>query len=269
MSKFKTKSGVTLDYVDEGEGKPIIFVHGMVCSKAFFQKQIPYFSKNNYRALAVDLRGHGESEKPMSGYTIKTFASDLHELVQALGLKKPILVGWSMGSMVVWEYAAMFPDELGALICVDQGASDFAWPGWQYGVMTIQDLRDMAAALQTDRKPMYQELIQLMLHVPQKEESEFFLGEMMKIPPVIAEAIIMNQTFEDYRESVKGIRVPTLILFGEDPKLNPPEAGYWLHDQIPGSLIKTFKNSSHCPFWEESELFNQTVKEFADSLSAQ
>lgn len=266
MSIFTTKTGVKLDYVDEGHGKPIIFVHGMVSSKAAFKKQIPYFSSHGYRAIAVDLRGHGDSEKPMEGYTIKTFATDVHELVKGLALEKPILVGWSMGSMVVWDYDALFPDDLSALVCVDQSASDYAWPGWQFGLMTINDLRDTAIALHTHRVPLYTDMICQMLHKASEEEIQYFLKEMMKIPPVIAESIVMNQTFEDYREYFPKIKVPTLVAFGEDPKLNPPESGYWIKDHIPGAKIVTFKNSSHCPFWEESELFNDEVKKFADSI---
>lgn len=266
MSDFVTKSGIRLSYEDSGNGKPIIFVHGMVCSKAFFQKQIPYFAENGYRAISVDLRGHGESDRPMEGYTIKTYASDVHELAVALGLEKPLLAGWSMGSMVVWDYYALYPDEVGALVCVDQSPSDFAWPEWEYGVMTTKDLRDIATVIQTDRKPLYTELAGEMLHAPSQEDIDFFVGQMMKIPPVIAENIIINQTYEDYREYFKDIKVPVLVAFGEDPKLNPPEAGYWIKDHISGSKIVTFKNSSHCPFWEESEAFNKAVREFADTL---
>lgn len=268
MSKFSTMSNVKLDYIESGNknGKAIILVHGMLCSKDFFQKQISFFENTDYHAIAVDIRGHGDSDKPLEGYTVKTYASDIHELAKGLNLEKPILLGWSMGSMVVWDYVDMFPDEVGGLICVDQSASDFAWPDWNLGVMTTNDLRDISEVTQTNRQPFYKELISLMLHEPKKEDSELFLSQMMKIPPVIAEAIVLNQTYQDYRESIKKITLPTLITFGGDPKLNPPEAGFWLHEQIKGSKIKIFDKSSHCPFWEEADDFNNTIKSFIDSL---
>lgn len=268
MSSFYTKSGVRLDYVESGNknGKAIVLVHGMLCSKNFFKKQISFFENTEYHAIAVDLRGHGDSDKPLEGYTVKTYASDVHELIKELNIEKPTLLGWSMGSMVVWDYFDMFPDEVGALICVDQSASDFAWPGWKLGVMTTNDLRDISEITQTDREPFYKELIGLMIHEPNEKDAEFFLSQMMKIPPVIAEGIVLNQTYQDYRETVKKINVPTLITFGGDPKLNPPEAGFWLHEQIKGSKIKIFDKSSHCPFWEEPDDFNNTIKSFIDSL---
>ncbi len=79
-------------------------------------------------------------------------------------------------------------------------------------------------------------------------------------------AIVLNQTYQDYRETIKKINVPTFVAFGEDPKLNSPEAGMWIKDNIKDSKIKIFKNSSHCPFWEEPEEFNKAVKDFVDSI---
>ncbi|AZV55601.1 alpha/beta hydrolase [Clostridium sp. AWRP] len=267
MSNFYTKSGVRLTYAESGKGKKaIVFIHGMLCSKDFFQKQISFFKDKDYHAVAVDLRGHGDSDKPLEGYTVKTYASDVHELIQKLNLEKPILVGWSMGSMVIWDYFDMFPGEVGGLVCVDQSPSDFAWPNWKFGVMTTNDLKEISEVTQTNREPFYKELIGLMLHAPSKEDSEFFLSQLMKIPPVIAEAIVLNQTYQDYRETIKNINVPTFVAFGEDPKLNPPEAGMWIKDNIKDSKIKIFKNSSHCPFWEEPDEFNKAVKDFADSI---
>jgi pimeloyl-ACP methyl ester carboxylesterase len=78
----------------------------------------------------------------------------------------------------------------------------------------------------------------------------------------------LDQTIRDDRTNIAGLRLPTLVVFGEDPKLNDPAAGKWISDQIPGSLFEVVAASSHCPFYEQANEFNGIVARFAATVAA-
>ena len=103
MANDVRAGNVTLSVEDEGSGPAVVFIHGWSCSGRFFQRQLPYFARS-HRVVIPDLRGHGRSEKTLSGHTLPQYAEDLRELFGSLSLERPVLVGWSMGAEVAWEY---------------------------------------------------------------------------------------------------------------------------------------------------------------------
>ena len=114
-----TRDDVTLFYDQAGSGDPpIVFVHGWTCDHTYFAPQFGHFSKD-HRVVAVDLRGHGHSDKPEQEYTIAAFADDVAWLCRELGLSKPVVVGHSMGGVIALEMAARFPDLPAAVVLVD------------------------------------------------------------------------------------------------------------------------------------------------------
>jgi pimeloyl-ACP methyl ester carboxylesterase len=118
---FATSGKVKLHYVDEGEGEPsFVFVHGWCCDHTFFEPQFTSF-KRSHRAVALDLRGCGRSERPDSGYDIPTLADDLAGLCHELGVTKPVIVGHSLGGMIGVELAARYPALPKAVVAVDPG----------------------------------------------------------------------------------------------------------------------------------------------------
>src|SRR6266478_4023991 len=93
---FKTSDGIRIHYLETGSGRPIVFIPGWTMPAWIWQKQIDEFSKK-YHVIAVDPRSQGESDKPPYGHLPETRARDYKELVDHLGLKQPVMVGWSMG----------------------------------------------------------------------------------------------------------------------------------------------------------------------------
>src|SRR6059058_315895 len=100
-----------------------------------------------------------------------------------------------------------------------------------------------------------------------EETIDWMTTEMLQVPPAIASAILTDQTLRDYRQVLPELGVPMLVLFGEDDKLTSPRAGQYIAERVPGARLRTFSESSHCPFFEESDSFNQAVAEFVDSLA--
>lgn len=112
-----TIDGVSLSILEAGTGNPIIFVHGVVTTSNIFPKYLSAYSPD-FRGIAVDLRGYGDSQKPDSGFTITQFAKDLIALADKLGIEKPVWVGVSMGGMILQQLALDYPEHVRALVLV-------------------------------------------------------------------------------------------------------------------------------------------------------
>ncbi len=266
MTQRLRVNDVTFSVEATGTGRPVVLIHGWTMSGRFFQRQVPELSAS-FQVIVPDLRGHGASEKVLYGHTVPQYAADLHAILGDLSVERPVLVGWSMGAMVGYEYLSAYgSDAVAGLVIVDQPPSDFAWAGYEFGVFTMDDLRETNEQLQQDQAAVVDGFTPLMLHDPDPETLKWMAAEILQVPPVIASTILLDQTLRDYREFLPRIDVPSLVLFGEDDKLTSPRAGAYIADRIPGSRLQTFPASSHCPFWEESRAFNEAVAEFAAAL---
>lgn len=119
MENALVRDGVRLAYDDTGAGgPPIVFVHGWTCRRSDFAAQVAHFSAS-HRCIAIDLRGHGDSEAPQQDYTIAGFADDVAWMCDQLGVRDAVLVGHSMGGAVVLQLAAARPDLARALALLD------------------------------------------------------------------------------------------------------------------------------------------------------
>ena len=98
------RDGVTL-FCEQapGDEPPILLVHGWCCDHTYFVPQFEHFASRGHRVVAVDLRGHGRSDKPQQGYTMQLFADDLAWICQRIGVEKPVVVGHSMGGIVAFD----------------------------------------------------------------------------------------------------------------------------------------------------------------------
>ena len=116
---IKERNGLKLAYQDDGRGDPaFVFLHGWTCNRSYFKPQHDHF-KANHRVVSVDLRGHGESDKPKEPYPISQYADDVAWLIGQLGLDRPIAVGHSMGGVTVLHLAAEHPESVRAIVMVD------------------------------------------------------------------------------------------------------------------------------------------------------
>jgi pimeloyl-ACP methyl ester carboxylesterase len=113
------RDGVFLAYREAGRGAPpILLVHGWTHDHTYLAPQFEHF-RQRHRTVAVDQRGHGQSDKPDQDYTIVGFADDVAWLCRELGLHRPVVVGHSLGGVVALELAARFPELPGAVVMLD------------------------------------------------------------------------------------------------------------------------------------------------------
>ncbi len=119
--KYVMRGGVRLAYIEAGTGpKSMLLVHGMQCNHTHMLEQLRHFS-SRYRVVAVDLRGHGQSDKPHSTYSNREFNDDLIALCETLGLKRPVAMGHSFGGSNLLHLTEHHPDVLGGLVILDSG----------------------------------------------------------------------------------------------------------------------------------------------------
>ena len=101
-------------------GHPIVLLHGLASSGRIWDLMAPLLAQQ-FQVIAIDQRGHGESDKPDTGYDLPTFVADLRGVIQALGLERPALVGHSWGGNLILQYAVTYPDAVSHLVLVDGG----------------------------------------------------------------------------------------------------------------------------------------------------
>ncbi|WP_349409937.1 alpha/beta hydrolase [Pseudalkalibacillus sp. SCS-8] len=267
MPYCHVEENVALYYEDVGEGAPVIFIHGVWMSSKFFKEQKDYFS-NDHRAILLDLRGHGESSKCHHGHTVASYARDVHTFIEKLELKDVVLVGWSMGAFVVWDYLEQFGDDnVKGTVIVDELPSDYKWDDFPMGAFDFPTLIHLMREVQNNRTGFLTEFIPLMFKNDlSQQDFDWMLEETTKLPEAVASAILFDQTVVDYREKFENIKTPTLLCFGKEEKLIPVAAGEYIQERMENAQLTIFENSCHCPFLEEADEFNKTVADYIRTL---
>jgi non-heme chloroperoxidase len=267
MPHQQLNTGCSLYVEDVGTGTPVVFIHGWSMSGRFFAQQVPVLSRS-FRVVVPDLRGHGQSEKVLHGHTMATYARDLNALLAVRQVDRPVLVGWSMGAMVIYEYLKQVGQEgVAGLVIVDQSPSDFAWEGYEFGGFTLQGLAENLNALQDNQRATAQWVVDAMLQAPSPSAREWMVAEMMLVPAAIATTMLVADVLRDDRDFLPTVQIPTLLLFGGESKMSSLAAGTFMAEQIPGARLHIFKQSSHCPFYEEPDLFNEIVGQFVAEVA--
>ena len=106
---------IQLHYIEQGQGQPLILLHGNGEDSSYFVHQISYFSRN-YRVIAIDTRGHGKSPRGEKPFSIKQFSEDLKDCLNAMNIAKTMLLGFSDGGNIALEFALKYPERVEKLI---------------------------------------------------------------------------------------------------------------------------------------------------------
>ena len=106
---------IQLNYIEQGQGQPLILLHGNGENCDYFEHQIPYFS-SNYHVIAIDTRGHGKSPRGEKPFTIAQFAEDLHDFMDEKGITKANLLGFSDGGNIALTFALKYPERVDKMI---------------------------------------------------------------------------------------------------------------------------------------------------------
>jgi pimeloyl-ACP methyl ester carboxylesterase len=268
-----TSDGVSLYYLEAGSGKPILMIPGWSQTAEQFKYQLSGLS-DRYRVIAVDMRGHGESDKPEFGYKISRLAKDVHDTIQELDLNEVNILGHSMGSSVIWDYYDMFgPERLSKLLLIDQMpmiTSNPAWPEQERidsgAIFTPQSLYETINALAgPDGVETTRGFIGNMVtkSIPQ-DEKDWIIERNLRMPRQHAATLLYNHSTQDWRDLIPRLELPTLVVGGR-VSVVPWQSQAWIAKQVPGARLEIFEEQeggNHFMFIEGHEKFNDIVADF-------
>ena len=204
LVRRQRRDGVALAYLEVGSGAPpMLFVHGWLCDHTHFAPQIEYFSRH-HRVIAVDLRGHGASDKPREDYTMASFADDLAWLCGRLEIERPVVVGHSMGGVIAIELAARLPNLPGAVVLLDAPV-----------VMSDEAVRGARQECVELRAPNYREVARrwveaMFLPTDDPERRARIVAQMIEAPRHVMVSACEEMFACDTAAVVAACRVPLL-----------------------------------------------------------
>jgi 3-oxoadipate enol-lactonase len=234
-----TVNGVKINYIEQGSGdEVIIFVHGYASAKGVWKEVLELLPKE-YHALALDQRGHGQSERPGS-YQLTEFVEDIYAFSQELGIERFTYVGHSMGGKIGMKFALDHPDVLNTLVLVCPAAA-FAFPPDQIPAIK-EGNRAMLATPESIRGYVEWEINGR--PVSEKRINDM-VNDMSSIDPAAIEGCADFLFSTDLIPQLADIRVPTIIVVGAEDKTVTLDIARPTADAIKGSRFKILKDSSH------------------------
>ena len=269
MAEIALETGVTLAYEETGSARgPAGDPDPWRVDEPSVFPQADGSAIGGNRVIAVDLRAHGGSEKAPAGHTIPQYGRDLDAFIRALDIDRPVLLGWSMGAFVAFDYIRQFgTGAIRGLVIVDESASDFKWDDWPHGFVDLPTLHSYISDVQDDKKAFLQHFVPAMFHNEQSgADVEWMVAECAKLPVGALTAILFDQSVQDYRELIPMIDVPVLDLLGSPRRAAPRLRSIAPARADPRCSLELFEDSGHCPFIEETERFNEVIGAFLASL---
>ena len=266
----KTINGFEMYYEDQGQGPAVLFVHGFPLDHTLWTQQIEALS-DDYRVIAVDLRGHGQSEATPGPYSMATLADDLHGLLQALEVERATLAALSMGGYVLMAFWRAYPQSVRALVLTDTRAGADTPEGRQKREETVRQVR--AEGTEDVVEGMLPRLLSRTT-MRDKPEVVAHTREMMARASVegVIGALQGMAARPDSTPTLKTISVPTLIVVGEQDVITPPDTAQAMQDAIlTGGRTTQVKlvqvpDVGHMAPIEAPETYNQLLRGFLGDL---
>ncbi|HEX8064052.1 MAG TPA: alpha/beta hydrolase [Allosphingosinicella sp.] len=263
MRGFTASDGARIAYSDEGEGRPLLFLHGLMADSGFFERQRSLV--DSFRVIAVDLRGHGGSPAGPVPPTIERLAEDVQGLARALALEGAVGVGWSLGAAVLWRVLAgpASPRFAGAVV-VDMTPRVLNDPEWDLG-LSRETCEARSQAIRDDFPAFAAAAGQAIFAAPGNEADRAAAAFAANDPAAIG-ALWESLVDEDFRPLLPWIRQPTVVVHGAHSHLYGADTAGHLVSALPSARAVAFDRSGHAPHLEQPELFNATLREFAATL---
>jgi non-heme chloroperoxidase len=246
-------TGLRLHFVEQGDrdGIPAILLHGYSDTSYSYSGVLPLLPPRIH-AYALDQRGHGDSDKPASGYSMPQLADDVLAFMDTRGITKAVIVGHSMGSFVAQQVALRAPSRVQALVLIGSAPHVNALNG--------MDEFEAAVAALTDPVPLEftREFQESTIHAP--------------VPAAFVSRVsAWQQLMRGMRgmESTVGLRaltIPALLAWGDRDALVPRDAVDALLGQLPGATLSVYRDTGHATHWERPERFAQELADFLERL---
>lgn len=256
----RLKTGVRLRYLEQGSplGPPIILLHGYTDSSFSYSRVLPSLDAK-YHVYALDLRGHGDSERPASGYGLSDFAADVLAFMDEKGIRRATLVGHSMGSFVAQQLAIRAPERIERLVLIGSATT--------LRNDAVLELRRSVSALEDSVTAKFAREFQAgTVHQPLPEEfMDRVVKESLKVPARVWRATVEGFFTGDYELRPGQIKAPTLILWGDRETIFPRSEQDSLVKMLARADLKVYPETGHAPHWERPERFVKDLQDFIAS----
>lgn len=259
-------NGLKLDYIDTGgDGTALLLIHGFPFHRHMWDPQVEALGKG-FRLLVPDLKGFGSSEAPedRSAYTVDSYADEIKAVLDHAGVDKAVIAGLSMGGYVALAFMRKYPDAAAALVLANTRAEADPPAGIekrtnqqnQVGKEGIAGLIEaMPGALLSEKTKANHPDVADRVRAVMDSPAAGYIGalEAMKQRP-------------DSSAGLSAIKVPTLVIVGEDDPLIPADASRTLHEAIGGSKLVVIPEVGHLSNLEAPQAFNKALEEFLSDL---
>lgn len=266
-------NGIETYYASHGEGPPVVFVHASIVDHGFWAPQVEDLA-SSYQVTTYDLRGHGRTGgSDEATYTMDLYADDLDALITVLGLKHPVLVGLSMGGLVVQHYAARHPDRVAGLVLADTFTPEIqTWGEWLLRRVIMPSMILPARLLG------YQRLERLNVWMAERMFGGSS-GDYEKIqrlrqsgPPMatdeFAKVIRSMAHAHDHPIDLAAITAPTLVLHGENELPFVKRHAELIAATLPDVETTTVPDAGHASNLDNPEAFNEALRGFLERLES-
>jgi non-heme chloroperoxidase len=258
-------------YVEETgnpDGQPVLFIHGLSQCRLAWNRQLDSDLGRDLRLVAMDLRGHGRSQQPRDAYGDSAlWADDIHAVITSLGLRRPILCGWSYGGVVIGDYVRRHGEAaiggivlVGAVSMLGESVMPFLGPEFVdvLPALFATDVEESNAGLQR--------FIRICASIDlEPEEFLAVLGYNSVVPPRVRQAMLSRTV--DHDDLYARLSTPLLITHGLEDRVILPAMSEQLVRLAPQAQESFYAGVGHAPFRESTERFNTELRAFATSLT--
>jgi len=268
--KDATGNPVRIYYNDYGKGDPIILIHGWPLSKEMWEYQINDLVNSGHRVIAYDRRGFGKSSKPWDGYDYDTMTDDLKTLIDQLHLENITLIGFSMGGGEVIRYFSKYQGKGVTKVVLISSITPYMLKTESNPDGVAQEMfDDMSEKMQQDRIGFLDDFGKTffgvtLLHKPLSTPLlEYYRMLCSFASPRATQECAKAFATTDFRDEMRLVNVPTLIIHGSDDKTVPIEpTGKESTKLIPDNEIIIYEGAAHGLFYTEKERLNADLVNF-------
>ncbi len=271
--------GDRIAYRDAGQGPVLLLIHGMAGSSATWRAIIPLLSKN-YRVIAPDLLGHGESAKPRGDYSLGAFAVFLRDLLDELGVDRATVIGQSLGGGIAMQFAHQHRDYCERLALIGSGGLGpdlspllriLSAPGAEFVLPVVAPQPVLNLGNKLGRW-----LTSAGIQAPRAGEMWYAYSSLSDART--RQAFLRTlRSVVDYRgQSVSALNkihltagLPTLLIWGENDRIIPVAHAYAAHDALAGSRLEVLKGIGHFPHAEAPAAVADILKNFVATTAPQ
>jgi 3-oxoadipate enol-lactonase len=258
-----TVNGIKLNYASDGQGPPLLFIHGLGGSLEDWQPQVAHFTKE-YRVIALDLRGHGRSDKPAGGYSMQLFASDIAALIKSLRLGPVHVVGISLGGGIAFQLAIDSPEWVRSLTIVNSGPE-----------MILRTFKEKFAIwlrfaiIRTRGLQKLGEIVggKLFPDPADADKLQGFLDRYARNEPDAYRGALRSFINWSVSAQIGTITCPTLIMAAEHD-YTPVSLKEAYVKKIPKGKLVVIPGAHHAAPMEDPAVFNKLLAEFLTTLSS-